>query len=133
MKLLVWVLVLAGAAMGAKKKDPATATPLDRYVSEAEARSAVAASVTPGSIWLPGSRLADGARDVRASQVDDLLTIVVAEQASAVSTGWQAMKISRSKSSSVVLGAESTLKAAIENPVERFSGLADRIRETLDS
>jgi exodeoxyribonuclease V alpha subunit len=41
--------------------------------------------------------------------------------------------ISRSKSSSVVLGAESTLKAAIENPVERFSGLADRIREALDN
>jgi exodeoxyribonuclease V alpha subunit len=39
--------------------------------------------------------------------------------------------VSRSKSSVIVLGAESTLKAAIDNPVERFSGLADRIRETL--
>src|ERR1039457_1810438 len=72
MKLLVSLLLLTGIAMGAKKKTPATATPLDRYVSEAEARSAVAASLTPGSIWLPGSRLADAARDVRASQVDDL-------------------------------------------------------------
>jgi exodeoxyribonuclease V alpha subunit len=39
--------------------------------------------------------------------------------------------VSRSKSSVVVLGAESILKAAIDNPVERFSGLADRIRTTL--
>jgi len=45
---------------------------------------------------VPGSRLADAARDVRASQVDDLLTIVVAEQASAVSTG--ATKTQRSSS-----------------------------------
>ena len=50
-------------------------------------RSADASATTPGSIWLAGSRLADAARDVRASQVDDVLTIVVAEQASAVSTG----------------------------------------------
>jgi exodeoxyribonuclease V alpha subunit len=41
--------------------------------------------------------------------------------------------VSRSKLSTVVLGAEPTLKAAIDNPVERFSGLADRIKETLDS
>jgi exodeoxyribonuclease V alpha subunit len=40
--------------------------------------------------------------------------------------------VSRSKSSVVVLGAESTLKAAIENPVERFSGLADQIQAAID-
>jgi exodeoxyribonuclease V alpha subunit len=40
--------------------------------------------------------------------------------------------VSRSKSSVVVLGEESTLKAAIENPVERFSGLADQINATID-
>jgi exodeoxyribonuclease V alpha subunit len=39
--------------------------------------------------------------------------------------------VSRSKSSVAVLGAESTLAAAIGNPVERFSGLAERIEETL--
>src|ERR1035437_7565066 len=79
---------MAGAS-GAKKKpvQPPPATPLDRYVSEAEARSAEASAATPGSAWVAGSRLADAARDVRASQVDDVLTVVVAEQASAVSTG----------------------------------------------
>jgi flagellar L-ring protein precursor FlgH len=41
----------------------------------------------PGAIWVAGSRLADAARDMRASQVDDVLTVVVAEQASAVTTG----------------------------------------------
>ena len=41
----------------------------------------------PAPSGSPGSRLADAARDVRASQLDDLLTIVVAEQASAVTSG----------------------------------------------
>jgi len=84
------ILMLAaapGLAEKKKKAPPPPPTPLDKYVSEAEARSAVAPPATPGSIWQPGSRLADAARDIRASQVDDILTIVVAEQASAVSTG----------------------------------------------
>jgi len=83
------VLALMGPLGAAKKKNPAApaATPLDRYVAESEARSAETASTTPGSIWQAGSRLADAARDVRASQVDDVITIVVAENASAVTTG----------------------------------------------
>jgi exodeoxyribonuclease V alpha subunit len=40
--------------------------------------------------------------------------------------------VSRSKTSVVVLGAESILKAAIENPVERFSGLSDQIKAAND-
>jgi flagellar L-ring protein FlgH len=75
------------ATAGSKKPAPPSSSPLDRYVREAEARSAEASSTSAGSLWLPSSRLADAARDVRASQIDDLLTIVVAEQASAVSTG----------------------------------------------
>jgi exodeoxyribonuclease V alpha subunit len=39
--------------------------------------------------------------------------------------------VSRSKSSVAILGTESILKAAIGNPVERFSGLADQIKESL--
>jgi flagellar L-ring protein precursor FlgH len=44
-------------------------------------------AATPGAIWLSSPRLADAGRDVRASQVDDVLTVIVAEQASAVSSG----------------------------------------------
>jgi flagellar L-ring protein precursor FlgH len=89
MRRLLILTLLGVALLGAKKKsgDKAAQSALDRYVAEARARSAEAASPTPGAIWLAGSRLADSARDVRASQVDDVLTIVVAEQASAVSTG----------------------------------------------
>src|SRR5689334_23044924 len=88
MKTSIALLVVAALISAAAKK-PASppASALDRFVHDAEARSAEASSPTAGSIWLPNSRLADGARDVRASQIDDLLTIVVAEQASAVSSG----------------------------------------------
>lgn len=82
-------LILAFAITAAAKKKDAQPpkTPLDRYVEESTARSADVVPSTPGSIWVAASRIADAARDVRASQVDDVITIVVAEQASAVSTG----------------------------------------------
>jgi flagellar L-ring protein precursor FlgH len=91
MKFRIYILCLCVctlASAGKKKKvDAPPASPLDRFVTESAARSAAAPAGTPGSIWLAGSRLADSARDVRASMVDDVLTIVVAEQASAVTTG----------------------------------------------
>ena len=45
--------------------------------------------------------MADAARDVRASQLDDVLTIVVAEQASAVTTGTTKTQRSSSTKNSV--------------------------------
>jgi flagellar L-ring protein precursor FlgH len=87
--VLALVAALVGAAPGwaKKKKTTGGANPLNQYVAESEARLAVAPPASPGSIWQASSRLSDLARDVRASQVDDVLTIVVAEQASAVATG----------------------------------------------
>lgn len=93
--LCLGVCSMASAEKKKKEKTP-SASPLDQYVAESAARSAAAPAATPGAIWLAGSRLADSARDVRASQVDDVLTIIVAEQASAVTTG--ATKTSRTSS-----------------------------------
>jgi flagellar L-ring protein precursor FlgH len=42
---------------------------------------------SPGSLYSASGRLADNARDVRASVVDDIVTIVVNENASAVVSG----------------------------------------------
>jgi flagellar L-ring protein FlgH len=101
LSLLLWVI--SGIPLAGKGKGPAVPqpSPLDRYVSEAEARSAGTAAATPGSIWQPGSRLADAARDVRASQVDDVLTVIVAEQASAVTSGVTKTQRSASTKNSV--------------------------------
>jgi len=111
MRLLIWFMFFAGIAVaGSKKSAPPSSSPLDRYVSDAEARSAEASSASAGSLWLPSSRLADAARDVRASQIDDLLTIVVAEQASAVSTG--STKTQRTSSTKNSIAAVSGLTKA---------------------
>ena len=88
MKILILVLLIAGSTFAAKKKaKPLTPSPLDRFVADARARTADAPSAAPGGIWVPGSRLADAARDLRASQIDDLITILVVENASAVVSG----------------------------------------------
>ena len=42
---------------------------------------------SPGSLFSPSGRLNDSTRDLRASQVDDIITIVVTESASAVASG----------------------------------------------
>ena len=88
--VLALLAALCGPAPGWAKRKKTTkpgANPLNQYVAESEARLAVAPPASPGSIWQAGSRLGDLARDLRASQVDDVLPIVVAEQASAVATG----------------------------------------------
>lgn len=104
------------AAADKKKNSKAQAeTPLDVYVREATARSSVV-STTPGAIWVSGSRLADAARDVRASQVDDILTVVVAEQASAVSTGTtKTSRVSSTKNSITSLAGATKAAGALAN------------------
>ena len=61
---------------------------LDKYLNSAAAnpdQELVAGS--PGSIWSPQARLTDLARDVRASQVNDVVTILVTETINAAATG----------------------------------------------
>lgn len=87
MKYVICAILMMGAAEAKKKPVAPVASPLDRYVLDAKARLAAAPAAAPGSIWTPGSRLADSARDLRASMLDDILTILVVEKASAVSSG----------------------------------------------
>jgi flagellar L-ring protein precursor FlgH len=104
MKFLISVLLIGGLTMSAKKKVvPAAQSPLDHYVTDARARSAAAPAATPGGIWAPGSRLADAARDLKASQIDDMITVLVVESASAVAKG--TTKTARSSSTKNSVGA----------------------------
>lgn len=65
-------------------------------------RPAFATPPTPGSTWRAGGPFADVARDLRASQVDDMVTILVAENASAVAKG--NTKTSRTSSANSSIG-----------------------------
>ena len=122
MRRILLILLLTAAALAAKKKSQESRpSPLDAYVAAAEARSADAATSSPGSIWSPASRLADAARDVRASQIDDVLTIVVAEQASAVTTGTTKTQRTSSTKSSIPALAGITRAAG---PLANLAGLS---------
>jgi flagellar L-ring protein precursor FlgH len=80
-----------------KPKKPPTPAGLDKYTVEA-AKQAMSATPSPGAIWTPIAQFADVARDLKASQVNDLVTIIVSESASAVTSG--ATQTSRKSSAS---------------------------------
>lgn len=89
---LLLSLVLCFCAVAKDKKKTAKTpqpTPLDRYIADAAARQSALAMnpSSPGSIWTPAAQLADLAMDVRAHRVNDIVTILVDEQASALSSG----------------------------------------------
>jgi len=109
MKLFISLLLLpalAGtgwSAMFQKTKRAPQPTALDRYVSEAAGRPAVEGTgSSAGSTWTAVSPLYDLARDLRAAQVDDLVTIIVAERASAVTTGTTTTSRKSSATNSIV-------------------------------
>ena len=81
-------LTLTASAAGAKKPKTTEPSPLDRYIQEATQHPAVVPNQTSsGSLWTPASRLTELGTDVRAAHVDDLLTVLVAESASAIVSG----------------------------------------------
>ena len=86
--LLLAIPAWAGLFNKKKKNEAETPTPLKQYVTEAtQNNSASQAARAPGAIWSPNSIFANLGMDLKASHVDDLVTIVVTEKASAVATG----------------------------------------------
>jgi len=83
--LIALAVSVSGASKSKLHKDPAP-SPLDKYVTDAMHRKA-SDDGTPGSLWSPGARFSDLGADPRATRVDDIVTIVVNENTSAVSTG----------------------------------------------
>jgi flagellar L-ring protein precursor FlgH len=73
---------------------------------------------SPGSLFTPSGRLADPARDVRAADVGDIVTIIVSDSASAVANG--VTNTSRKSAAS----ASVTGLAGFSSPAGRLSNLA---------
>lgn len=87
---LLALTALCAAAFGKdkKKQHSQELSPLQQYVSDASRQDASpAATQSPGSIWSPNALLANLGTDLKASHVNDLVTIVVNETTSAVATG----------------------------------------------
>lgn len=102
---LLAILVAAGAEKGTQGKSPAK-TALDLYVEEAIRRSADPSTMgATGSLFAPNALLVDLNRDLRAARVDDVVTILVVERASSVTSG----SVSTDRSSSGRAGFNSLL------------------------
>ncbi|MBZ5602472.1 MAG: flagellar basal body L-ring protein FlgH [Acidobacteriia bacterium] len=115
MKRLVGAILLCASLAAAAdkktklKKEPEP-SPLDRYIADAE-REKTSLTPTAGSLWVPSARYSDLAMDLRAHRVSDIVTIVVNEKASAVSTG--TVKTGRTSSvNSSIINAAGITKAA---------------------
>jgi flagellar L-ring protein precursor FlgH len=94
-----------------KKGKSKTASALDKYIREASVPQASNGQVSEnGSIWFPAARLSNLSSDQRARNVDDVVTIIVQESASAVSTGQS--KTSRASSASSAVTSLAGPKAA---------------------
>jgi len=93
MKRILTILILCCAVASAqkpnkKKEQPKPPSALDKYIQEASVPLASNGQVAEnGSLWSPAARFSNLAADLRARNVDDIVTIVVAESANAVSTG----------------------------------------------
>src|SRR5437667_10196998 len=90
--VLVFPLLSALPALSAKSKPkpkPDETSAVDQYVKDAMSRMAPSPENggSPGSLWSTSALLSDLARDLRASRVDDLVTIQVTGRADASSTG----------------------------------------------
>jgi flagellar L-ring protein precursor FlgH len=111
--LRIAVCTLLIPHIGAAKKKPKAPQPtaLDRYIQEATSNQpAVAVQPSLGSLWTPSSRLTNLGSDTRGVQVNDLVTILVREQASAVVNG--ATQTSRKSSTAASISALAGLTPA---------------------
>ena len=83
---VITLCVTLTAAEKPKKLPPESA--LDQTLSQIAAAQGTERQATqPGSLWTPNSLFSDLTSDLRARRVGDIVTILVQEKASAVSTG----------------------------------------------
>ena len=95
-------LVFSAALLHAANK-PAEVSPLDRYIEEAMGRDGGRQQMAPGSIYSDTALFGDLSRDLRAFRVDDIVTVLVVERASATASG--SVDTSRSSAANASISA----------------------------
>jgi flagellar L-ring protein precursor FlgH len=129
MKRLTIALLLPAYVLCATpdpKKKPKAVEPsmLDKYLSSASAAHDMeSADVLPGAIWSPAARLNDLARDLRASQVNDVVTVVVTETINAASGGASTTERASSANASIT---------SLVGPKSPTGALANLLNQTGD-
>jgi flagellar L-ring protein precursor FlgH len=102
------------------KKKESKPSALDKYIKEASQPLESNGQVPQnGSLWSPAARFSDLASDNRSRRVDDIVTILVQESASAVSTGQSKTSRASTVNSSI------TALAGKTNPAGALANLAN--------
>ncbi len=124
MKFGLLVVLSTTLTLEAKRAKVVKPSPLELYVEESTRRAADTDTqqTTPGSLWTARAGLADLARDLRASQIDDIVTIVVSEKASAVASGSTKTSRTSSAKNSITALAGPTKAAGILSNLTGLSG-----------
>src|SRR4051812_778807 len=101
MSKLPYLLLICSVAFAANRKQkPPVLSPLDQYVLEAQGHEQNATEASPGSLWSSRSRFVDLGADLRASRIDDIVTILIQERADATASGTtKASRQSKAKAS----------------------------------
>src|ERR1035438_10488686 len=117
----------SGIVQNVKKKvgvKPPEPSLLDQYIKSASAAGeAEAVEAIPGAIWSPSAHLMDLGRDLRASQVNDVVTILVSENVNAVAGGASTTERASSANSSIT---------ALAGPKSATGALANLLGTTAD-
>ncbi len=108
----------AGILPGTRKKSTKAPEPtlLEQYLKSAAAGSEHDEAMA-GAIWSPTARLNELGRDLKASQVDDVVTIVVTESVNAVASGVSTSERASSASQSI------TQLAGVKSPTGALANL----------
>jgi flagellar L-ring protein precursor FlgH len=118
--VLLCTVIAYAAPKTNKKVQPKAPSALDKYIEQASLPEAPSGQTADsGSLWSPAARFSDLAADQRSRRVDDIVTIVVQESASAVSTG--ATQTSRKSSAQNSI----TALAGITKPTGPWANLAN--------
>jgi flagellar L-ring protein FlgH len=119
--VLASALVFADKSKADKKDQRPADSALDEYVQQAH-RAAAAAEESPGSLYSPAANFADLAIDLRARHIDDIVTVLVNENASAVATGaTKTARASNANASITSLAGKLSAASALTNLVNATS------------
>lgn len=130
-----WMGTLAAAAAILLEAKEPERTPLEQYLEEASGRTAVRRA-SLGSIYSDAGLLADIASDLRARRLDDIVTIVVADRASALTRGaTSSSRKSSARASAAALGGVTKATGPLANLADlggqnQLQGEGETSRET---
>jgi flagellar L-ring protein FlgH len=114
----------AGLIPKKNPKAPPEPSPLDKYVASASAAlEKTPVEAAPGAIWSPAARLNDLARDPRASQRDDVVTVIVTENINAAASGASTTERASSAAASIT---------SLAGPKAATGALANLLNQTGD-